>query len=534
MKKKFISFEETKRFSKLINAYLDQSERLEPFYGAYPLIENFEVQIASKKKSYSASHRQVLVNTLKEDYSSIAHTVAVRKNLTLLENENTFTITTGHQLSLMTGPLYFIYKIVSTINLCKILKKAYPKLNYVPVYWMASEDHDFEEISSFQFQGKSIRWAREAAGAVGEMTLEDLQLALDIFEQKLGESLNAQYLKDLISQSYKASDSLSEATFRLVNILFGDYGLIIIEPQKSELKALFKPIIKEELSKSSCYKVVTTQIEQLKKEFDSTYSPQVNPRKINLFFLTPDGRRRIERVGDRFQLDGTEKFFTDTELIKLVDNQPELFSPNVILRPLFQECILPNICYIGGGGELAYWLQLNSMFKHFNIPFPILLLRNSALLYTEKLGKKIEKLNLKTSDLFMNRNALLDKKIRQISNIDLDLSLLKNQLKKQFNSLQDLVTQTDASFKGAVAAQQAKQFKGIEHLEKRLLKAQKHVLKDELERLTFIHEKLFPNNNLQERTHNFSSFYLELGPKLIPNLIEAFDPLNPDFVLLEY
>lgn len=534
MKKKFISFEETKRFSKLIRSYLNQSPELKPFYGFDPSIDNFEKQIELKKEFYAASHRDVLVNTLEEQYSAVALSAAVEQNLNLLKKENTFTITTGHQLSLMTGPIYFLYKIISTINLCKHLEKAYPKSNFIPVYWMASEDHDFEEISSFRFENKNVVWPRKAAGAVGDMPLEDLQPTLDTFEQQLGGSVNADFLKNLIDRSYRVSKSLSEATFRLVNFLFGDYGLLVLEPQKNELKALFKPVLKEELLKSSSYREVTGQIKRLKKDYDSAYLPQVNPREINLFYLTPEGRYRIEKIHNRYHLNGTEQSFDEAEFIRLVDSSPERFSPNVILRPLYQECILPNLCYIGGGGELAYWLQLNSTFRHFNIPFPILLLRNSALLYSQKLSKKINKLDLCISDLFMDRNLLVNKKIRQISDIDLDLSPFKNQLKIQFESLQSLVSQTDASFKGAVAAQEAKQLKGIEYLEKRLLKAQKRVLKDDVVRLTLLHEQLFPNDSLQERTHNFTSFYLELGIDLIPSLLEALDPLNPNFVLLEY
>ena len=414
MQKKFISFEETKRFSKLITSYLDQAEQLKPFYGLYPSVENFKKQIALKKESYPDTHRKILVETLKEQYSSITHSKAVVKNLKLLEKENTFTITTGHQLILMTGPLYFLYKIISTINLCKRLKETYPKSDFVPVYWMASEDHDFEEISSFRYQDKSIRWPREAAGAVGEMSLEDLQPALDLFKQYLGESANAKQLK---------------------------------------------PILKEELQVNPSFKAVNSQVEHIKKGYNTSYTPQVNPREINLFYLTPNGRYRIEKNESTFHLHGTEQSFSKAEFIKLVDTHPERFSPNVILRPVYQDCILPNLCYIGGGGELAYWFQLNSTFEHFGIPFPILLLRNSALLYSKKLAKKIEKLNLETADLFLKRNELLNKKIRQISNIDLDLSPLKEQLRKQFDSLQQLVEKTDASFQGAVEAQQAKQLK---------------------------------------------------------------------------
>ena len=534
MQKKFISFEETKRFSKIITSYLDQAEQLKPFYGLYPSLENFKKQMLLKKDSYPVAHRKILVKTLKAQYTSITHSKAVAKNLTLLEKENSFTITTGHQLSLMTGPLYFLYKIVSTINLCKRLKETYPKSDFILIYWMASEDHDFEEISTFRFHNKSIRWPGKAAGAVGEMSLEDLQPALDLFKQNLGESANAKQLKKWIDESYLKSNNLSEATLRLVNILFGEYGLIVIEPQHSALKSIFKPILKEELQVNPSFKAINSQVEDIKKGYNTLYTPQVNPREINLFYLTPNGRYRIEKNENTFHLYGTEQSFPEAEFIKLVESHPERFSPNVILRPVYQESILPNLCYIGGGGELAYWFQLNSTFEHFGIPFPILLLRNSALLYSKKLAEKIKKLNLETPDLFLKRNALLNKKIRQISNVDLDLSPLKEQLKKQFDSLHQLVKKTDASFQGAVAAQQAKQLKGINHLEKRLLKAQKRVLKDETERLVLLQEQLFPNDNLQERVLNFSSFYLELGTVFLSDLIEALDPLNPDFVLLEY
>ncbi|MGB0316589.1 MAG: bacillithiol biosynthesis cysteine-adding enzyme BshC [Flavobacteriaceae bacterium] len=534
MQKNFIPFKDTQRFSELINAYLDRSEVLEPFYGRYPLLSHFEAQLKEKKASYPNAHRKVLVEVLQEQYKTLFPSAAIQKNIKLLENETTFTITTGHQLSLMTGPLYFIYKIISTLNLCKQLKKKYPKADFIPIYWMASEDHDFEEISSFRFNDKGIRWPGEAAGAVGEMTLEELLPALDVFETHLDHSDHAKQLKALIAKSYRSAHNLSDATLKLVHELFAEQGLIILEPQKRALKRLFMPYIKKELLESTSFSSVSEQTERLINAFETHYTPQVNPRTINLFYLTPQGRHRIEKKGAHFHLHGSDQIFSTTALLSQLEEQPELFSPNVILRPLYQECILPNLCYIGGGGELAYWFQLKTTFQEFEIPFPMLLLRNSALLYSKKIGKKIKNLNLTTADLFLTRNALLNKKIRQISNIDLDLTDLKEQLKKQFDQLSELVTQTDASFKGAVDAQQAKQIKGLKNLEKRLLKAQKRVLKDEVQRLVLLHEKLFPNDHLQERTLNFTGFYLEIGPDFIAHLTDALDPLNPEFVLLEY
>jgi len=529
-----LSFEETNRFSKLICDYLSAKEELKPFYGAFPELNNFASQIELKKKKFSAEHRAVLVKSLRDQYKVLELSAAVSKNLDLLALDNTFTITTGHQLCLMTGPLYFIYKIISTINLCGQLKKKFPEANFVPIYWMASEDHDFEEISSFRFQDKSIKWHRDAAGAVGDLPLDDLQEVLNVFERHLGSHPEANTIKTWIQSSYRCSKDLSEATFRLVDTLFGDKGLVIIEPNKAELKQLFTPILKEELIHQPSYSAVTTQIQRIQKEYNADYTPQVNPREINLFYLTETGRYRIEKEGNEFLLNGTEQRFSSESFLKLLEDHPERFSPNVILRPVYQEVILPNLCYIGGGGELAYWFQLKSNFERFNIPFPVLLLRNSALIYSKKQAKKIKNLEMEYSELFLKRNALINKKIRQISNIDLDLGFLKAELQKQFDYLDGLVKQTDKSFKGAVAAQEVKQLNGLKHLEKRLLKAQKRVLSDQVSRMVNLHEQLFPNDTLQERSLNFMTLYLDMGSSFFPLLYEALDPMNPNFVLIEY
>lgn len=529
-----LSFQETGRFSTLICDYLSAKKELAPFYGAFPELDNFASQMEQKKKTFSTHQRKTLVEALREQYAVLQSSKRVSENIDLLAQENTFTITTGHQLCLMTGPLYFIYKIVSSINLCEQLKVQYPKFNFVPIYWMASEDHDFEEISAFRFQDKSIKWHREAAGAVGELPLDDLQEVLNVFEQHLGSQPEANTVKDWIQASYRTSKDLSEATFRLVNQLFGDKGLVVIEPNKAKLKRLFTPILKEELTNQTSFEKVTAQIKQIQKSYNPDYVPQVNPREINLFYLTEKGRYRIEKEGEVFLLHGTEQRFSSDAFLKLLEDHPERFSPNVILRPVYQEVILPNLCYIGGGGELAYWFQLKTNFEQYNVPFPILLLRNSALMISEKQGKKIKNLELEPSELFLKRNALINKKIRQISNIDLDLGFLKTTLEKQFEHLDQLVAQTDKSFKGAVEAQKVKQINGVSHLEKRLLKAQKKVLSDQINRMVLLHEQLFPSDSLQERSFNFVTMYLAMGSAFLPTLFEALDPMNPNFILIEY
>jgi uncharacterized protein YllA (UPF0747 family) len=228
-------------------------------------------------------------------------------------------------------------------------------------------------------------------------------------------------------------------------------------------------------------------------------------------------------------VNNTKIEFSEIEILDLLENHPEKFSPNVIMRPLYQEVVLPNLCYIGGGGELAYWLELKSYFQKANITFPMLLLRNSVLLVTEKQAKKADKLELTWMDLFSKQADLVNLKVKQFSEFPIDFSSQKDFLQKQFDDLHQIALQTDQSFLGSVKAQEVKQIKGLENLEKRLLKAQKRKHGEVLERITDLQNELFPNQSLQERTGNFSEYYLENGTDLIQKLFQQLHPLENNF-----
>ena len=534
MKAHTIPYEQTGFFSTLILDYLKQEKTLNAFYEAFPSIDNFKKQTELKAPTYSRSQRQLLVRTLEAQYVNTSLSDATAANIKRLEKASTFTITTGHQLSLLTGPLYFIFKIVSTIKLCQQLKKAMPSKDFVPVYWMASEDHDFEEISHFSFKGKKFQWEHpNSGGKVGDLSLDSLQSILDLLTKELPESESGNQLKEWINRSYRSSQTLGEATRSLVNALFAETGLIILDGDDPDLKKSFIPYFQKELEKQDCFKETQNQIEQLQQNYHPSYKPQVTPREINLFYLTPQKRQRIITHEAGYRWDGDPRVRSKETMLSLLNDHPENFSPNVIMRPLYQEVLLPNLGYIGGGGELAYWFQLKSFFESQKVPFPLLILRNSAVLVNGKTVGKMNKLDLRPEDLFLKRPDLVNKKVQQLSAIDLDLQFLKKELEKNFRHLKGLVKQTDASYEGAVAAQQQKQFKGIDHLEKRLLRAQKRKLKDQVERLEKLHESLFPNSGLQERKVNFSTFYLEKGPSLIPQLLESFDPLKFQFTWIE-
>lgn len=509
--------------------YLERSPKINDFYNNFPNYEGFERQLEEKGSHYPSSFRTVLPDALKKQYEGFSVSEATMENLEKLQGQNAFTVTTGHQLNLFTGPLYFLYKIASVINMARELKNQFPGQEFVPVYWMASEDHDFDEICFFNFQGSKLSWKKAATGAVGRLSTDGLKEVMKEFGGLLGPGKNAKQLCRLFEESYLEHKNLAGATRYLANELFGKEGLVIVDGDDRELKRLFAPKVKEELLNQSCI----LEVSATNKELEGNYHIQVNPREINLFYLTDELRERIVLDGELYRVNQTDIAFTKESILDELEDHPERFSPNALMRPLYQEVILPNLSYTGGGGELAYWMQLKSYFEKVNVPFPILHLRNSALLITEKELRKMEKLDIEVPELFQDQNELISQKVKEISDLNIDFTPERKRLEEMFQSMKVIAEKTDESFIGAVLAQEKKQLNGLDKLEKRLLRAQKRKYADRVERIKALQDHLFPKGSLQERQANFSEFYEELGEDLIPLILERLDPLKLEFDLIK-
>ena len=389
---------------------------------------------------------------------------------------------------------------------------------------MATEDHDFEEINNFWFKGTKNIWKKETHGPVGRLSTDGLEDVFEHFSTKLGLGKNAIYLKDLFKNAYLEHTNLADATRYIANELFKEKGLVILDGDDKNLKKIFVPYAKNELLNQTASEHVLKTNKHL-----SEYKIQVNPREINLFYIENNLRERIVFENNNYKVLNTNYTFTETEIINELENYPEKFSPNVILRPLYQEVVLPNLCYIGGGGEIAYWLELKSNFDANRVVFPMLLIRNSVVLATEKQVKKAEKLGLSWTDLFSKQALLIDKKTKELSALKIDFSTQKKHLEQQFEALYEMAKKTDISFYKAIKAQEVKQIKGLEKLEKRLLKAEKKIMNDRLELMKTLQNELFPGMSLQERKLNFSEFYLDFGSDFIEKLYATLQPLQQDF-----
>lgn len=504
-----IDFAQTGLFSDTFVDYITGQDTLKGFYHQLPHIDNFKQQI-ELKQSFSAEHRKVLHQALTEQYQNIS--TPPQAPIDSLLNDNTFTVTTGHQLNLFTGPLYFVYKIAAAVNTAKALKAQYPEYNFVPVYWMATEDHDFEEINHFRLFGKTHTWNTDQTGAVGRFKTDGIKAIFEDINEPL----------ELFKQAYLEQGSLTDATRYLVHHLFAGTDLVILDADHSGLKEVFQPVIKEEVLAPVSFNTVNQTNEKLK---NLNYKTQVTPREINFFYLEGDVRQRIVQEGEEFQVLNTDMKFSHAEMEALVQSHPERFSPNVILRPLYQECILPNLSYIGGPSELVYWLQLKGVFDHYQVPFPMLQPRNFVLFVNKPSVKKVEKLKLKTSDLFLDEAALRKNFVLQNTENEIKLEQEVADLTKIFEQLAQKGQQVDKSLDGFIKSEQQKALKSIGNIEKRLKKSEERKLETEINQLVKLKEKLFPNGAPQERYDNVLSFYIN-NPDFISQILEKLNPLD--------
>jgi bacillithiol biosynthesis cysteine-adding enzyme BshC len=500
----------------LLQDYLQAKAPLQALYTQVPQIESFAAQIA--RQSFSLHKRQILGEVLEAQYAAYTLSPAARQNLEALKQEGTFTITTGHQLNIFGGPLYFIYKIISAIRTCQELQKAYPQQRFVPVFWMASEDHDFAEIASFHLFGKRYTWSSEGkSGAVGRLSPKSLADILEALPEA----------PDFFREAYLQQNTLADATRYFVNTLFGQYGLLCLDADHPRLKALWTDLVREELYAQPTFQKVTQSAELLAKH---QYKVQVNPREINLFYLDEGLRERIIAQGEGFAVLNTDLYFSKEAMEKLLQESPEKISPNVLLRPVYQQCILPNLAYIGGGGELAYWLELQSTFAHFatkdsELCFPILMLRNMALLLNGTHQKRFEKLGLTAEELFLDEVGLRKAWVERNSSHELSLQSEKEALETLFEAIRYKASLVDKSLEGVVGAEMQKSIKSLEMLEKRLQKAEEKQQETQINQLSNLKEKLFPEGKLQERYDNFLNFYLN-DPQFIEKLMEIFQPFE--------
>lgn len=503
----YLPLASTSQFSPLFLDYIAQKDSLKPFYNQYPDRAAFARQIEEKK--VDAATRQVLVDTLDRQYAAIAN----KPDFSVLLDPKTFTVTTGHQLNIFTGPLYIIYKLITTINLARELQQAYPEHRFVPVYWMATEDHDFAEINHVSLSGKSYVWETEQAGAVGRMNPQELKQLFAQIPEKLR----------LFEEAYLQHNTLADAVRYYVNELFGADGLVCLDADDAALKRVFAPIMRDDLLQQTAGRLVDERTAELSA---LGYKTVIAPRAINLFYLDDQLRERLERLDDgTYRVLHTKLRFTEAELLALLDEHPERFSPNVVLRPLYQETILPNLAYIGGPSEVPYWLQLKGVFDQYQTPFPVLMPRNFALYVPRVSARRVHKLGLTPEELFKDdltlKREFVDHHTRHSLSFDNENKLVN----KGLDALLHKAMMVDPTLEKAVLAETKRFANAVVRLQKKMRRAEERNQETGLRQLMAVKDELFPNGGPQERTENYLTFALN-DASFLSKMQAAFDPFD--------
>jgi bacillithiol synthase len=508
-----IPLEQTHAFSKLLHEYLAPATVLKPFHQYAPSIEGIRQAVA--ECHFPVERRAVLKSVLQQQYDSSTPHALIQQQLEHIDDPHTFFVTTGQQIHVLGGPLYVLFKIASTIKLAEECKRAMPDKHFIPLFWMASEDHDLAEIDHVSVFGKVYHVDLQATGPAGRVSNRPINAWISSVPD----------VPPVFKEAYATHDNLSLATRHWLHELFSAYGLLILDADEAALKKEFIPIIEQELFAGLSVGPVRECTQRLE---DLGYKGQVYPRDINLFYISDQGRHRIEFKNNTYEVQGTGVIIDPYRLKEEVHQHPERFSPNVALRPIYQQYILPNVAYVGGPAEVAYWLQLKTLFDKLEMKMPVIMPRNFGMILTKNIMMRLKKLDLAYADLFLSEEALkqlfFEKKNYALPAWE-DSYRLLNELWK---GVEDKALKADGSLQGYVAAEKSKLEKQLEGIEKRVQKSYEQKLDQELSQLTKVKEQLFPEGSLQERKESFVSFMVN-DPTFIPSVIALVNPFDFKF-----
>ncbi|MBM4166296.1 MAG: bacillithiol biosynthesis cysteine-adding enzyme BshC [Ignavibacteria bacterium] len=480
---------------------------------------------------FQQTEREILVNVLLEQASEFHSLEQSQKNIELLNDENTFAIVTGQQVGIFGGPLYTLYKAITTIKLASIFQEQYPDKNFVPVFWMEGEDHDLNEannvtlinaeqkIESFRYFPGGIP-SNEKHGAVGETIFDFFfnEMKSRLF-QSLPQTEFTESVISLFSDCYRDGVSFNVAFARLLNALLGDSGIVFLYPNDKRLKHIVSNIYKKELQE---YPRTSQLVIEQSAELEQQFEAQVKSRAINLFLLYHNGRYAIEPIENGFHLKGTHKYFSQQELFSLLEDAPEKFSPNVVLRPICQDTLLPTVAYVAGPSEIAYFAQFKFVYEYFNIPMPIIFPRTSVTLVEPRVARAMEKYNLRIADFFSKKDVLIQNVAQRISEFSAMeiFSETENVLQSQLERLQLQLSAIDTTLVAALGTAKNKILYQLTSLKERTLASQQKKYQSRLQQLEKSLHTIFPNESLQERELNVLYFLNKYGMQILEKLKE--------------
>jgi bacillithiol biosynthesis cysteine-adding enzyme BshC len=529
----FVSFGDIPGHYNLFLDYLHEFENVKDFY-PYSFKDKEEYRKVFKSISDSERPSRLTIKSIIErQYHGLDLPAKLQNNISALSSPKTLAVCTGQQLGLLGGPLYTFYKIITAIKLSRHLSERHDDYQFIPVFWLEGEDHDFNEIRSINLLNDMNELATISYGE--EIPEDDIKVSVGTL--KLNQSINqvlgqlesilreTEFKASIISQLksfYREGETIKQAFKNLLHSIFAEYGLIIFDPQDKDIKNLLRPVFLNEIQN---FRTNTEKLVNVSAKLEELYHAQVKIRPINFFYSTDEGRYAIEPYENEFRLKRKRKSFTYDELIAQIENEPERFSPNVLLRPVCQDYLFPTAFYVGGPSEVAYFAQVNVLYKSFNIVPPIVYPRASATIVEKSILSSLEKFNLQITDVFRDPEILKNKIIQSVSETSVDDAFLDltNQIDLSFDRLKEKLFDIDKTMSDLSNKYREKIFSYIEELKSKAIQAEKKKHETTLRQIDKVSNSLYPNQALQEREMNYIYFVNKYGMDFLKKIYDELE-----------
>lgn len=515
-------------FSKLFLDYVNQFQRVQGFYETDFHLPG-QIRQCAERTCQRFRFRTELVEILLDQNREFGSSERAIENIHKLGQGNSVAVVTGQQVGMLTGPLYTIYKTISAIKLADNLNLTFPEFHFVPVFWLENEDHDFDEANKvglldaehapvnveYLVNGKPLD---KNIGAVGQIVFDNyIQTFLDQLQKSLSPSEFKKPLVEMLQEMYQPGVTFTKAFALLMNRLFGNAGLVLVSSNDKRIKKLLAPLFKKEIGE---YPVLSQRIIEKSAELELRYHTQIKPKALNLFYFHKGGRYLIEPREKDFSLKGTRQYFQKDELLHIADETPELFSANVVLRPICQDTVLPTVIYVGGPSEIAYFAQLKPVYGYFDLPMPIIYPRSSATILEAKHEKILEKYELDLLDFFGNPQKVNQKVIDLVSEVKIDeiFNEAGKRIDDLINEMKFGLNYVDPTLLGALETTRSKTHVNFQLLKEKTVEAQKRRHEVALRQVGRVANSIFPNGNFQERELNIVYFLNKHGLDFVQRL----------------
>jgi bacillithiol biosynthesis cysteine-adding enzyme BshC len=529
----FIKFDEIPGHLNLFLDYLYEFDSVKDYYKYDFRNPDSYTKMFADIASKPHAPKERVSEIIKNQYADFNPSEKTLNNILSLAAKNTFAVVTGQQLGILGGPLYTFYKIITTIKLAAYLRSVHQECNFVPVFWLAGDDHDFEEVKYIKLldeQNKILNIAYDDdieidtnRGDVGSIEFkETISGFFDELEKNLRETEFKKGVVEFFKSFYKEGKTFKTSFREMIFSIFDKYGLVIFDPQEKELKQLLKHIFRSEIED---FRTHTQKLVEKSARLEEVYHAQVKIQPINLFYHDEEGRYLIEPSDNEYKLKRKRKKFTREELVNLIEETPEKFSPNVLLRPVCQDYLLPTICYVGGPSEISYFAQVMPLYKTFNVAEPIIYPRSSVTLIEKNISSIIQKYNIDVKALLRNPEEIIEKVIAAESEYAVDdiFKPVRENVENILDELQTELLKIDKTISDSAQKYKQKITYYIDELKGKTNEANKRKHEIAMKQLQKLITALYPEKNLQERELNIAYFVNKYGFEIIDRIFNELE-----------